>query len=441
MQPASWRLARVVRTAFKVSRPATFPHKESYRSFVQPAEAFHRPRICSRTRLLPKDQSLSYSTEPQNSGRDTSSPDSQRSNPQSQRSPSQSHIKPPSSTHPLPSNAEHARSLLSKRFTHLLDNMQSLLLTSSQRLNDLTGYTGIEALKSQISSAESSVDSTRTALRTARSSYTTAIAQRSSSQREVNELLQRKHTWSQEDVERFTSLYRSDHANEVAEAEAQSRVADAEREAEEAGERLRGLILARYHEEQIWSDKIRRMSTWGTWGLMGVNILLFLVFQVAVEPWRRRRLVRGFEEKVQIAIEGERARDPASNPSDEQTHVSENIQQEKETPTTTTAQTSTPDPAMETVEAVQEEILPLNDISGKESPPSFSSSSSSPPPTEPPKPQEEQGLAAYTDTIRDLFSTERKLVVTQKEVTAFVLEGAAGGAAVMGLLFVLLRPR
>src|SRR5204863_5770980 len=126
------------------------------------------------------------------------------------------------------------------------------------------------------------------------------------SQREVNELLQRKHAWTPSDLERFTSLYRSDHANERAESNAQEALGVAEREAEEAAARLSNSILARYHEEQIWSDKIRRMSTWGTWGLMGVNVLLFFLFQVAVEPWRRKRLVRGFEEKVQAALERER---------------------------------------------------------------------------------------------------------------------------------------
>ena len=75
-----------------------------------------------------------------------------------------------------------------------------------------------------------------------------------------------------------------------------------EKSAEEAAAQLSKTILARYHEEQIWSDKIRRMSTWGTWGLMGVNVLLFLLFQVAVEPWRRKRLVKGFEEKVVEAL-------------------------------------------------------------------------------------------------------------------------------------------
>jgi sensitive to high expression protein 9 len=97
-----------------------------------------------------------------------------------------------------------------------------------------------------------------------------------------------------------------DHSNEQSVQEAATRLADVEREAEYAASKLSSSILSRYHEEQIWSDKIRRMSTWGTWGLMGVNVLLFLVFQFGFEPWRRARLVNGFEEKVLEALEREK---------------------------------------------------------------------------------------------------------------------------------------
>jgi sensitive to high expression protein 9 len=36
---------------------------------------------------------------------------------------------------------------------------------------------------------------------------------------------------------------------------------------------------------------------------MGVNLFLFWVVQIGLEPWRRRRLVAGFEEKVREVIE------------------------------------------------------------------------------------------------------------------------------------------
>jgi len=36
---------------------------------------------------------------------------------------------------------------------------------------------------------------------------------------------------------------------------------------------------------------------------MGVNVLLFVVVQIGLEPWRRSRLVKGFEQKVQEAFD------------------------------------------------------------------------------------------------------------------------------------------
>lgn len=156
--------------------------------------------------------------------------------------------------------------------------------------------------------SEQHVRSSRAAVQAAKEAYQSAISRRSASQREVNELLQRKHAWSAADLERFTSLYRSDHANEQAETQAAEKLAEAERTADEAQAQLARSILARYHEEQIWSDKIRRASTWGTWGLMGFNVLLFIVVQLGLEPWKRRRLVGGFEEKVREVIQQESMR-------------------------------------------------------------------------------------------------------------------------------------
>jgi sensitive to high expression protein 9 len=187
-----------------------------------------------------------------------------------------------------------------------MDHFQGNIFLASQRLNDLTGYSGIEALKTRITALEAHLADCQEAVRSARQHYKQTIADRAASQREVTGLLARKDTWTPVDLERFTSLYRSDHGNEQAVQEAAARLAEAERVVEQAGNKLSTSILSRYHEEQIWSDKIRRMSTWGTWGLMGVNVLIFLVFQFGFEPWRRRRLVRGFEEKVQEALQREK---------------------------------------------------------------------------------------------------------------------------------------
>lgn len=276
----------------------------------------------------------------------------------------------------------------------------------------------------------------------AREDYTRAISQRSSSQREVNELLQRKHAWTPNDLERFTELYRSDHANEQAEAAAQENLLTVERRAEEAAARLSASILARYHEEQIWSDKIRRMSTWGTWGLMGVNVLLFLVFQIGVEPWRRKRLVKGFEDKVMEALERE-----GSTVSTLPTEVG-------------MAQDATP-AEVPGVQGVQEAAAPADTedarIPAATDPLSDSAVEEAPLPKQEEIPTDTVSMESSNlskldlkpralmwsfrtirEWVRDLFS-ERQVVLRRVDMTRVTLEGAAAGMAFVGTIVLLLR--
>jgi sensitive to high expression protein 9 len=88
------------------------------------------------------------------------------------------------------------------------------------------------------------------------------------------------------------SLIRSEHINDQAIRVAKESVVSAEAALEEARTQLEKRERAQYHEEQIWSDTIRRNSTWVTFVLMGVNIFLLLLSLAILEPWRRRRMVR-----------------------------------------------------------------------------------------------------------------------------------------------------
>ncbi len=187
-----------------------------------------------------------------------------------------------------------------------MDRLQARALTASQTLNDVTGYSAIESIKSANDAMERSLGAAQEAVRAARSAYKTSNAKRAATQREVTTLLARKDTWSPADLERFTELYRADHALEGAVAAAQEALTEAEAEEQSLNQRLNAGILKRYHEEQIWSDRIRRASTWGTWGLMGMNFVLFVLLQFFAEPWRRRRLVRGMVEHEKDVLAGVR---------------------------------------------------------------------------------------------------------------------------------------
>lgn len=283
-------------------------------------------------------------------------------------------------------------------------------------------------------STENRLRAARAQVRKAKDEYTAAINRRSTSQREVNELLQRKHAWSSTDLERFTLLYRNDHTNEVAGTETQEELSKAEREAEEAAASLSKSILSRYHEEQVWSDKIRRMSTWGTWGLMGMNILLFLVFQIAVEPWRRRRLVKGFEDKVVEALEKEKAstRVAAAGGTVSSTNPASTLPQVIDSTLEADPFTTEISSNLEVPAVTEDATSPVASTSLSISPSLFarlSSISSSP-----------FSLGYWRHVSQELFS-ERRIATSQRDLTVAAMQSAVAGAAVMGLLIALIRPR
>jgi len=105
--------------------------------------------------------------------------------------------------------------------------------------------------------------------------------------------------WSDTDVSRFTVLVRQDHALEQKESQVKVAVAQTEDEVDREFSALMRSILARYHEEQIWSDKIRSVSTYGQLAVLAVNVIVFVLAIMLVEPWKRRRLTQAFERKVQ----------------------------------------------------------------------------------------------------------------------------------------------
>ncbi|PQE28798.1 hypothetical protein CJF32_00003997 [Rutstroemia sp. NJR-2017a WRK4] len=353
----------------------------------------------------------------------------------------------------LPSSYDSRRHEMTKRFSHLMDHLQGNIFLASQRINDLTGYSGIEALKDRISALESRVAAAQEAVRSSRQQYKTTVADRASTQREVTTLLARKDTWTPSDLERFTMLYRMDHSNEQAVQEAAQRLAEAEREAEVAAGKLSSSILSRYHEEQIWSDKIRRMSTWGTWGLMGVNVLLFFVFQFGFEPWRRRRLVAGFEEKVKEALEKEKALGLLSEKREAEhgvqvspTQMSQtNIESGEPIPETelntdpvsaATASTISDDiPPSTTSEQENEQAEEPEEAAAMETA-ELHIPTPPPPPAHTPifkLPIDYKNIDAWKEAALDLWSS-RQVSIRKQDLTVLVLESAAVGAAVVGLI-------
>jgi hypothetical protein len=148
-------------------------------------------------------------------------------------------------------------------------------------------------------------EQTRDQVQHAKTTYEDAIETRSRTQRDINELLQRKHLWTGDDVTKFTELYRLEHAHSQAETTAKETYQACEKQMDREYMELARSIMERYHEEQLWSDKIRSVSTYGTWALMAVNLLLFVAVQTVFEPRKRKRLTDRFEELLVSKVEEE----------------------------------------------------------------------------------------------------------------------------------------
>ena len=329
----------------------------------------------------------------------------------------------------LPSHIETRRWTLTKRFNKVMDGLMPRIAQLSQRINSYTGtdYSGIEALRREIKEQEQLVKARSVAFKTAKADLDAARATQSASQKEVVGLLERKHSWSAADLERYMSLIRSEHLNEQAVQGAKDCVAAAERALEEARTRLEKRERAQYHEEQIWSDTIRRNSTWVTFGLMGLNILLLLANVVAIEPWRRSRLVREFrsaleEHKVHAtntlaAVEAD-IYDAVGPVGD----LLESLEEKMSATDSDAAEVDTNGASSEGKGAEQAQA-PVIDIQDH-------------PPVAPPP----LSIERLKTSLEGLFS-DRIIEIRCVDMTVATLQGVVVGTAIAGLISFLLRPR
>lgn len=171
------------------------------------------------------------------------------------------------------------------------------------RINGVTGYDEVERMKEMVREREDRIAALRETAAIAKAEYDRAVTERSTTQRDIQLLLERKDSWDDSDVLRFTKLVRSGHAANLAVSSSKEALQSAEANVERAFDALMKGILERYHEEQVWSDKIRSVSTYGSLAVLVVNLVVFLGAITIVEPWKRRRLVRGLEERVKGLIE------------------------------------------------------------------------------------------------------------------------------------------
>ena len=153
--------------------------------------------------------------------------------------------------------------------------------------------------KSSVQEKDQALQASRGCLKAAKLEYESTMESRLAVQKEIHSLLQRQNAWTGSDVQRFTDLYKRDLDLEQSETRAKTEYKSASDEFERSHQDYLNEIRERYIEEQLYSDKIRRASTWWTWGLITCHLTLFLVIQLFVEPRKRQALLEQLSLKIQ----------------------------------------------------------------------------------------------------------------------------------------------
>lgn len=187
---------------------------------------------------------------------------------------------------------------LSKRVDHNVTELKKSISIASKVVNEITGYNKVIKLKDIIVENEQKLKDIKKEIHDAKVEHEKALELRSSSQKEVNELLERKNSWNPADLDRFTRIYMTTHDLDNSVKNSAAKLKKLEDLQETTHDALIRSIMNRYHEEQVWSDKIRQFSTWGTILIMCINLLLVFLVQFIFEPFKRWRLVNSFEGKV-----------------------------------------------------------------------------------------------------------------------------------------------
>jgi sensitive to high expression protein 9 len=361
---------------------------------------------------------------------------------------------PASRSSSLPSAFAHRRTEISRRMSHMMDNFLTKATLASQQINTYTGtdFSGIEALRTEIVAQEKQVKLRHAAVNTQKDRHMEAHVKQASSQKEIVSLLERKSSWSPSDLERYMTLVRSEHLDEQAVQKAKEDLAEAERDLEDTRAMLEKLERKQYHEEQIWSDTIRRNSTWVTIGLMGVNIFLLLAQIIFFEPYRRRKIVREMKAALdersmaapglvnaaaaapEIVMPAEQVETPQNAPVEvvQTEATAEPLLPAKQLVEVDTPVEAPTEPVKATPVSVDEVVLisdTVPDEQARETTWKKLEQASS----------WKQRLEISKAAVRDLFS-DRPVHLKQVDLTTIALQGAATGIATMAVLFLLLRP-
>ncbi|WFD46758.1 sensitivity to high expression protein she9 [Malassezia furfur] len=171
----------------------------------------------------------------------------------------------------------------------------------SKRWNVMSGYENILHHKEQVELESARLKELQEQKNEAKSAYVNAVAERSAAQRKISDLLTRKASWNDSDLIEYTKLLHSEHSFAKAEERSEQEYEQAEDRMERGFDDLMRSVMRRYHEEHLWSDRVRSVSSYVSLGMGALNVLIFMLALLLVEPFKRRKLARTLEERIKAS--------------------------------------------------------------------------------------------------------------------------------------------
>ena len=205
-----------------------------------------------------------------------------------------------------------------------------------------TGAKEIQALKSSVRNSSRDYDKAVEATKAARQEVAASLEKYTATQQEHLRLLQTKDSWSAADAASFTETIQKEMTQKQSLKQAQDALKQQEEALQQAQYTFMDRLRQRYQEEQAWQELWRIKSTYTTWGLVGLNSVIFITGQLFQQSRENRRMETL---KEWITVHSKESTSLITNAVDEVRHekvsaqvaVVQEVEKEPETTTTTKA--------------------------------------------------------------------------------------------------------
>lgn len=159
-------------------------------------------------------------------------------------------------------------------------------------INRVSEYDHVELARQAVVEADTRLADTRKRFKEAKEIFEDVSEKQRKHQQDINALLHRKPNWSSQELAQFTEMCQVEHEVHKSAISAKRNLTALEEQVEHQQSKYMSSIREHYHEEQVWAEKGRRISTYGTLGLILFNSAVFLLSVTVIEPGKREAIAQ-----------------------------------------------------------------------------------------------------------------------------------------------------